>query len=180
MAPAVCLLLARRFNEVWPVPDWTSRARCWIALAPALAVALLVTAADYRLANDARLAAHIVARRYSHRQDRLWFEGHWGFQYYVADCGALPLEETHPLLPAGRFLAVALDNSNVFPLVEQKFKLVQRIEIPVFPWLSTMSLANSSGFYAAQRGPLPYAVGPAPPDRYLILQARAPARARPA
>jgi hypothetical protein len=49
-------------------------------------------------------------------------------------------------------------------------ELLFTLEFPVFPWISTMSQALGAGFYSDQRGPLPFAIGRVPVEKYYILR----------
>jgi hypothetical protein len=76
-APPALLLFAR-WTEVSP---W--RRRC--ALILTLALGLLVTLADDNLAEFGRREAALVSKRSG--KERVYFIGHWGFQYYMEQAG---------------------------------------------------------------------------------------------
>jgi hypothetical protein len=46
---------------------------------------------------------------------------------------------------------------------------VERLEIPVFPVVATMSPPLHAGFYFEHWGPIPFVFGRVPPERYEIL-----------
>ena len=86
MAPAAGILLVRRIEQR-ALPFKRYSTLFW-PLVPAVFVALLVTWADYGLANSARSAVEKIYATYIKEQRPLWFQGHWGFQYYMELRGA--------------------------------------------------------------------------------------------
>jgi 4-amino-4-deoxy-L-arabinose transferase-like glycosyltransferase len=88
LAPVVGILVARRLDlRRGPSAAWAWR-EAW-PLAGAAALGLAVTYADYRQAEADRSAAHTIARRCGGQSGKLWLEGHWGFQYYLEQQGAV-------------------------------------------------------------------------------------------
>jgi len=80
MVPAVAVLLVRRIdgmNKSWK----NSHILFWPAI-PAICLSLLTVQGDFVLANSARDAAAKISSEYDHGAGKLWFQGHWGFQYY--------------------------------------------------------------------------------------------------
>src|SRR5205085_9287565 len=103
------ILLLRRFN--------TSQAgngrTLWWPLLPAALVSLLVTTADYTFANTARLASSYFQNRFQSEPGTVWFEGHWGFQYYMEQWRAKPVDQTEHGMVSSDVLIVPLSNANV-------------------------------------------------------------------
>jgi hypothetical protein len=135
-------------------------------LAPGIAGALLavwVAAADYSLALAPKVAARAVHSAYGNDTHRLWFQGHWGFQYYLEKYGASALDLQHLELTQGDYIAMPSDNSNVYPLKEPVAEL-KTFAVPISGWLSTMNKETGAGFYASLWGPLPFALGATKPQ----------------
>ena len=109
LAPAAGILIARRLstmqnaecrmqNENQTTRSVFHSAFCnlhsaldYVPLIPAAVVALLVATADYRQADADRAAARQIADACSDPPGKLWFEGHWGFQYYLQQIGGVAL-----------------------------------------------------------------------------------------
>jgi len=125
-------------------------------------LAVWVAAADYSQALAPKTAARAVSKTYGNDTQRLWFQGHWGFQYYMERQGASALDLQHLELTQGDHIAMPSDNSNVYPFKEPVAEL-ETISVPVKGWLSTMNRETGAGFYASLWGPLPFAFGPIPP-----------------
>ena len=92
MLPAVSLLLIRRLELRNWLDGRNILGRLWGPLAISVALALLAAWADYRLADSARTVAANIRRQVGAAPGGLWFEGHWGFQYYMQQQGAKPLD----------------------------------------------------------------------------------------
>jgi hypothetical protein len=173
LAPAVGVLIARRLERrpqkgAFPV-RWTR----W-ALVPAAALALLVAAADEAEALVSRDAARRLAEQLSGLPGTVWFQGHWGFQYYAQRAGFLPLDYRHPAIETGDAIIKPEGITNPIALPPGTVELTRSIELEPFPCLSTMSLAIGAGFYADVWGPLPYAFGRVPREQYRVYRALVP------
>jgi 4-amino-4-deoxy-L-arabinose transferase-like glycosyltransferase len=159
MAPAVVILLLRRLKSAtwWPV-------------LPAALASLLVTIGDYKLASTARIAASQFQQRFRNESGTVWFEGHWGFQYYMQQWGAQPLDLEQRGLVPGDLLIVPINNTNVSrkPAAPTIASFEQTNYAQFFT--VTMSREIGAGFYSSKWGPLPWDVAPAPPEHYLIFR----------
>ena len=184
MAPAVVILLIRRFKTSTVVaaavtggrglpilPPRTAAATCW-PLLPAAVVSLLITTADYKLADTARLAATSFQNRFESEPGTVWFEGHWGFQYYIEQWKAKPLDRAERGTISGDVLIVPLSNSNVSrtPPVPTTGP-PEQVNYPQF-LLATMSPELHTGFYSSRWGPLPWVFASIPPEQYLIFRVK--------
>jgi 4-amino-4-deoxy-L-arabinose transferase-like glycosyltransferase len=169
LAPAVGILVARRLDLLRgsSAMDWRE---AW-PLVPASVLALAVTAADCRQAEADRDAAFAIARACSGRPGTLWFEGHWGFQYYLQLCGGVPVNVDHPCFGQGDFLAIPGNNYGVsftdFPETAQD---ILTVEGPPFPGLTTFNEERGAGFYTHVSGPFPFLFGPVPPVHYRVVR----------
>jgi 4-amino-4-deoxy-L-arabinose transferase-like glycosyltransferase len=161
-APAIGILLVQRLElrrGAIPLPP----------LAAGLLLALAVAWADFHLAGIARTAAAQLAQRFASAGKTLWFEGHWGFQYYMEARGAAPLDVELSRLTMGDRIVIPDNNSNLFPLTPETVAPRARTDYAAFPFLTTLSPELGAGFYVDIWGPLPFAFGRVPPERYLVL-----------
>jgi 4-amino-4-deoxy-L-arabinose transferase-like glycosyltransferase len=175
LAPAAGILLARRLDlRRGPFAGWRNGREAW-PLIPAGLVALAVTAADCRRADADRAAAHAIADACTGQTGMLWFEGHWGFQYYLQQRGGTPLDVNDHHFQKGDFLALPAGNYGIGYEPDSKTTLDFRIvELSPSPGLATMNGAQGAGFYSHVDGPLPFVFGPAAPLRYRVVQFLAP------
>jgi len=169
MAPAVGILLARRLEQrkltgwkAWP---------CGMAMGlAAVVLAMLVTRADYLLAIAVRQSAQQVCVKYGTKEGTLWYQGHWGFQYYMEALGAVPIDIKRSRPKAGEKIAVPLKNTSLFKPKPGAASQVEVIAIPGPHWLTTWSGDAGAGFYAATRGPLPFAFNHVPPEDVVVYE----------
>jgi len=178
LAPAVAILFVRRLERWTPSkPGEKPVVFCVIAGA---ALALAVVRADCRFAQAARESAELAGAKYGASPGRLWFEGHWGFQYYMEKQGFAPAGA--PQVPAeGDRLAIPMNNSNTTPPDPHIAHPWKALLVNGPRHLTTTSRDTGAGFYASEWGPLPFAFGNVPPERVLVyLIGSAPNSALPA
>lgn len=177
MAPAVAILIVRRLADAAPT---AGRTRRLAAYAPAAAVALVVTWADVAWSDSVRDAARELCARFVRPDRSLWFVGHWGFQHYMQEYGAQPVDSRRGGLRSGDLLVRPTKN---YALGEANFELLEPVarrvdDVP--DWVHTMSFSARAGmstgaaFYASVFGPLPWAFGRPAPDEYFVFRLKPP------
>lgn len=143
------------------------------AIVPLTAAALLAVAvawSDSAFARSEQRGAELVMQKYGRAGRTVWFEGHWGFQYYMQELGARALDQ-HRSTVANKDLLVMPDpNTNLFG-VPNWARLIDAIRVPSSRWLVTMNQDVGAGFYADSWGPLPFMLGSALPSRFTVYQA---------
>jgi 4-amino-4-deoxy-L-arabinose transferase-like glycosyltransferase len=165
MLPAVGILVARRL-ELRTNPSEPRRAWqiLWPAL-PAAAVSLLLVQADYNLADTNRVAAAELCAKYLKHGNGLYFEGHWGFQYYMEKLGAKAMDVSVPKLDSGDILI--LPNNS-----EHLLRRLEVLEHRPNPHLSIMNNSAGAGFYASIVGPLPFAIENIEPCLFFVYEVK--------
>lgn len=167
--PAAAILLVRHLERRGLFEKYAAR-HLILPLTTSFVVAVCVAWADYRLAGSARIAAETVSRKLAAEMPGdLFFEGHWGFQYYMEQLGWQPVNFAEPT-PHGQVVVVPLNNSNVRPAHYSDSAEIARFEFPTASWISTMSKETGAGFYSDRWGPLPFVIGPAPTERYRVFR----------
>jgi 4-amino-4-deoxy-L-arabinose transferase-like glycosyltransferase len=165
MLPAAAILTARRLetrnkthaNILTPS----------LALLPSVVLALLVTYSDYRLANCGYQAAEMINQKYQKEERTIWYDGHWGFQYYMDLKGAKHL--IPDLRPTTKDILVFPENApKLYNADSRGAEHIETIDLNSLSWLTTLNIYSSAGFYADIIGPLPYAFGKIEPERYDI------------
>ncbi len=161
MLPAVCILAQCAVEERAAV------GKIVMAMIAAAVVAVVVTTADYQLAA----ADYQAARELTHESDGkpMWFAGHWGFQYYMQEMGARPVDERKPEYGAGDLVVIPLDNYG-FSANFSGLELVDTREEPTFPWLTTMNAGMGANFYFSRGDRIPFAMGRVPAEGFLVLR----------
>jgi len=166
MLPAVAILLMRRLKE--PAGKMTV-SRFALPLVPAAVLTLWITWADTSLANCQRTAADVIQADYGDHPGKIWFQGHWGFQYYMQLQGAEPLDFERSVLKQGDIIIIPRNNTNTRRLSENQFSLLNKKQLQPLPWLGTMFSETGSGFYSTLWGPMPFSFGQIKPEDYLIF-----------
>jgi 4-amino-4-deoxy-L-arabinose transferase-like glycosyltransferase len=167
MTPAVGILIARRLEQNPP-----SLRKLALCLAMSAALALSVTEADDLQAVAVWQNARSISAAYGQRMERIFFQGHWGFQYYMSALGARPLDYVHDTLKPGNLVAIPSNNTNVLPPAPGKAVLEEIYVQPGPPWMATVSDVLGANFYASVMGPLPFAFGAVPPETVSIYSLR--------
>ena len=168
LAPAAALLIVRRL-EFQQVDRWR---HWWWPLGISLAVALTVAWADWRLAGSAREAPTTLKSGMAPTFDHIAFEGHWGFQYYMQQMGAKPLERKPLVLAPYQVVIIPLNNACLFDLPANLAKPVAALELTPTDWISVQSFRAGAGYYSDEWGPAPFVFGPAWPETYRIFQVK--------
>jgi 4-amino-4-deoxy-L-arabinose transferase-like glycosyltransferase len=169
LIPAAAILLARRVDSLPANSTRWRPAMLAIPLAAAGAVSLWLTWADAELANSARTAAEQIEQQTRSQPGTVWFLGHWGFQYYMESFGARPVVVDDPPHRPGDFLATAGDRL-LFEVRPTFVASREVIEIPMRLGITTAQGRLGAGFYSSDLGPLPFAVGAVPPERYELIR----------
>src|SRR4029077_7883520 len=143
----------------------------WWPLLPAALVSLLVTTADYKFANTARLASSYFQNRFQTEPGTVWFEGHWGFQYYMEQWRAKPVDQNQRGIVSGNLVIIPWANTNIRLTSPATTDLKEQVNFPQF-LLATMSSEMGAGFYSNIGGPLPWVFARIPPELYLVFRVK--------
>jgi 4-amino-4-deoxy-L-arabinose transferase-like glycosyltransferase len=174
MTPALGILMARRLEKTILPPQENFPAAVPICLAVSAGFGLLIARADFCIAlADCQSARQVVAK-YDSRDSTLWFEGHWGFQFYMDELGASELDVKHSAPKPGDRLVLPLGNTSLFPPDSEATTQLEPVSVPGPRGLTTWNGAVGAGFYASSRGPLPFAFGYVPPEKNLICIFKTP------
>ncbi|MGA9043013.1 MAG: glycosyltransferase family 39 protein [Terriglobales bacterium] len=169
LIPAVGILLARRLDsKTFPVLIKFPRLLI-VPLVISGALSLAAASADTELANSARNAADFIHSQSPGGFANTFFEGHWGFQYYMQVYGAQPVDVRTFRFTPGVVIVIPENNTNIFGVPAGIPALQQVVEIKTNPWISTMQPKVGAGFYASVWGPLTFAFGEVPPELYHLV-----------
>lgn len=164
--PTVGILLAWRAQRLQLSPKkWA-----W-ALIPAAGIALAAGGADARLACAAKETARQAALQ-KNVAETMWFEGHWGFQYYLEKTGARAVDYKRIQITPKDILLIPLNNIRVMFPNRTQVDLIATLSVPGPFGLTVHHGALGAGFHSDYWGPLPLALGRVPPEKTLILRPR--------
>jgi hypothetical protein len=169
LIPAAAILIVRRLDAIPTSAIRWRPAMLAVPLAVAGAVSLWLTGADTELANSARTAATMIEQKTRNQPGKVWFMGHWGFQYYMESFGARPVVVNDPPQSSGDFLAIA-ERDRLFEIRPPFVSSRDVIQIPMRLGITTVQRELGIGFYSSDLGPLPFAIGPVLPERYELIR----------
>jgi hypothetical protein len=173
LIPAVGILLARKLDERTKQSSLGSFVGP-LLLALSGCIAIWVAIGDMRLAKLTRQVAEGIVRANGGKSENLYFEGHWGFQYYMQTLGAHPWDLLHFQVHANDVVVIPENNTNQFDLRPSLIASQIIAQERLASHIDTMSPPMGAGFYTSLWGPLPFAIGSVPPERYEILILRTP------
>jgi 4-amino-4-deoxy-L-arabinose transferase-like glycosyltransferase len=173
LVPVAAILIVRRLEQ-----NKTTRPNAVkFYLAVSAAFALLVAGSDFSYAAAVRQSTEQVRDKYGRVPGTLWFQGHWGFQFYMEAFGAVAVDFKHPGLRPGEIMAMPAGNTSTRTPDARNTTLLEVVTASGPAWLTTWNPEVGAGFYAAANGPLPFAFGHVPPEKVFVyfLQPAAPA-----
>ena len=166
-APAAMILLGRWRERVGLAEGTLSR---WIAPILLGLLSLWITWADYRQANTARAAAREFRNEFRNEVGTVWFASHWGFQYYMQQWGAVPLNANGSQIRSGDPYIFPANNTSLISVPYEKLILIRKAEFPTLPVVSTSGRRTGAGFYSSLRGTIPWAMDQVLPETYYVMR----------
>lgn len=173
LVPAAAILALRDARL-----PFSSRWEIWLRpafVAAGLALSLLVTHGEAEFANSDREMAHALLTDYPpSKAQTVWFQGHWGWQYYLQAGGAQPIDFKHTVVSPTDVILLTLDNTSVFELGTAVTQVVEERTSPQSRFVGTMCEPRGAAFHASKQGPLPFRLGSTPPHHYQVSRTRKP------
>lgn len=153
--PATVLIV--RWIELQPKPqEWIKWVR--IAIVPSAAVTLLVATADYQYAAAVKEYVVTTVQKQIDKGRGVFFTGHWGFQWYLEEAGAVPLDASPVPVAPGDIIVQKSGSDNFFPEAPYEFVAQESKRTPLH--LHTHRHSIHADFYAGVPGGLPFALNP--------------------
>jgi hypothetical protein len=129
-----------------------------------------VAATDYSEADASRAGARYFRERYARTHTRVWFQSHWGFQFYMQKWKAKPLVQNAPI-HRDDMMIIPSNNADYLP-VPKPADPVAEIICPIMPLAATFAPGTGAGFYSSVRGPIPWAIAQTAPARFEAFKFR--------
>ncbi len=149
-----------------------ARSKLALAVIAGAVISFSVSLADYSLAATARSAASTITQRYPVEGRTIWFQGHWGFQYYMEEGGAKAIDFRRSFIAPGEVIASPLNATGRRVMPAGFTEYIEEIRVPALSWASTMGLASGAGFYASEWGPVPFRFGRSKDEVFVIMRAK--------
>jgi hypothetical protein len=165
--PAAMILLSRWRERDGIAEKIISR---WITPIPFALIALWITWADYRQANTARDAARQFRDEFRAELGTVWFGSHWGFQYYMEQWNAVPLNANGSQIYSGDPFIFPANNASLVPVPNERLIFIRKSDFPTLPLVSTHGRRTGAGFYSSLRGTVPWTVDRVIPETYYVMR----------
>jgi len=176
--PLIILLLSylQRFEGI--------RLRFLTAAIPImLLISVLVAHSDFRYANAYRDTVRGIFIDPENPnflggvspKPKVWFTGHWGWQYYLERFGASPLPyipyDQGSVLPGDFILTPFYASAHpIHPTIKQELTQIDEFTPKSQYLFNTMNGKGRAGFYSNHWGPLPYSITSVPSEFFKIFQ----------
>jgi 4-amino-4-deoxy-L-arabinose transferase-like glycosyltransferase len=169
LVPPAAVLLMRQISRRSKAGYKTGVWRISLPLIPAAIIAVSVTWADYSWAGTARKAAEAIHKEFPRGlRINVWFQGHWGFQYYMEANGYKPIDFKASSPNPKDIVIIPSHNVNIhITWLKGKARPLKTVlQFSPCRWLATMNVSLGAGFYSHRGGPLPYVIGRVEPEKY--------------
>jgi hypothetical protein len=142
LIPAAAILLARRLdeNEIRVASTRWSTLKLVVPLALSAMISLAIAWGDTALADSARGMASIIHGQTQNQAGSILFEGHWGFQYYMQQLGARPVEYDKFAFQTGDLVVTPENSTSTFPIAPQFVASQQILQIDPHAYAATLAL----------------------------------------
>lgn len=169
MTPAIGILVMRFLERENAALRRAGLQEVAVPLILAFALSMTITWADFRLADTARSAARTIAASYPAPPRPIWFQGHWGFQYYLQEMGGIPYDRKKSVLQAGDLMVIPANCTNMFQEIYDRGTPRKVLQFSPASFVSTMNYSAGAGYYASSFGPLPFLFGTGFEESYHIV-----------
>jgi len=140
---------------------------------PWLVCSFAVSGADQVLARrQAAVGQRLIAEEAAilPAGNQMWFEGHWGFQFYMEKMGATALDVADSPVKKGDILVLPLTNSNIYWPSTRDVQFVRRVQVvPLVP-IAVMNQSAGAGYYSSQWGGLPFGFWASVLDEFYVFR----------
>lgn len=165
--PAAAMLVVRR------LPDEYAQAKRWLIPATAAAGAILGILILIGIRDLAQIQKRAVAELvvpHVRRGERVWFAGHWGFQWYAENAGAAPVTLEAPLPQHGEVIVVSYADFPRFAPRWTARRVIQSVTYPGNGVGRVMDAAGGAGFFSNPWGFLPWVWGKGGANRFEVWE----------
>lgn len=170
LIPAAGILLARRLDALGIALVKPLQWKVATALLVSGTVSFWVAQADADLANSAKQMANVIRDRTKSEAGTVWFQGHWGFQYYMQQWGIPQFDFGTSILRPGDLLVVRESDANTKSPPPQFLASDEQLETRLRQPVATMYPDMKAGFYASTYGALPFVFGAVPSERFHLFR----------
>jgi hypothetical protein len=143
-----------------------------VPAALSLVIGTAASVGDWQVASSGQRAASELVAPSVRAGKKVWFQGHWGFQYYAQEAGATPMEIGRTEVKPGEIVVIPMLNTNVAGVAERDYEVVEHRTYPVTSPLTTLGPLSSAGYYASILGVLPFGANLGDDAEYWVFRRR--------
>lgn len=173
LTPPLILLLMKRYDLLIAQRIGNmSRDIIYTGIVLNFLLSILISYADYTYADTYRNFTQTYTKYLKEKDSKVWFRGHWGFQYYMEKEGFsyLGLEDI-PQKGEIIIMPSACDYEPLSQDLKERLKLIGTIKYESPYPLRTVSSKDRICFYAYAMGSLSYGISNEPLEVFQIWQA---------
>jgi hypothetical protein len=169
LVPPLVVLVLRQRERMESQQQWSMKRVAPVVLTGLMGLA--IAWGDVSFANSARSAANEIHRivQAEERGKQVWFQGHWGFQYYMQAAGFHAQTAGESGLEGADILVIPAKNTNLFGIEREKVKSYKILTVPFQTIVTTVDPWRKAGFYSDFMGFLPFAFGAVADEKYYIF-----------
>jgi len=168
-APAAAIVSAR---AVLSLPRPRAHAIAGGLIAAGAILGVMILRADSTFAGLGRRAAEELVAPYVTSGQNVWFNGHWGFQWYAEKAGGRCLTSTPPHPVHGDLVVSSVETITGIPIQSFRSRELVATVTDQSPGGRIVSSQLGAGFYSNGWGYLPWAWGSTPVDRFDLWRLR--------
>ncbi len=166
LVPIVGLIVARIYPDIVRF----SRGKVIVCLLPMMLCSLLVASADFEMASRYRqIAIDLAPNRTDLKNRTVWFEGHWGFQYYMQKFGAKALDIANSKVERDDILVLPMNNADLVLPKPGRLQLYKKLTVSNSLPITVMNKLAGAGYHSYYWGGLPFVFGLASHEDFYIL-----------
>lgn len=159
--PAAVILIARRQAPRWLIPAMASAG---------LVYGMLILMGIRDLADTQRRAVADLIVPHTNAFERVWFAGHWGFQWYAEAAGARPFTMEPPYPTPGDILVHSAIDVPLSPKAKALPKVLRQVSYPN-RFGRVMDANGGAGFFSSGYGYLPWVPGSGEANTFSVWRA---------
>jgi 4-amino-4-deoxy-L-arabinose transferase-like glycosyltransferase len=169
MVPALSILVACEISRKIQLGRGLEKIIFILSIIISLIVSITLAMSDYDMARTNKIVAERIMNGIG-KSRNVYFQGHWGFQYYMEKMGGIPISIGHTKMKRGDIIIIPENNTNIVIVKNKNIREIGRITIESRKWPTVMNNIVMAGFYSYEWGPLPYVYGAKSNEVFVVQQ----------
>jgi len=143
-----------------------------VAVVLSLTLSLALAQSDTRWANEQRTKTTEISLMITDRLHNVFFNCHWGLQYYFEKIGFRAFDMTEVAFRSGDYLITALTSAGmpVPDVLHSHLKVIKEFRYEAGLSFQLQNALSSAGFYSHAYGPLPFTISSKHQETYYLMR----------